>query len=1123
MSVRFILGPAGSGKTYHCLQQISEAAGRQPFGAPLIFLLPEQATFIHERMLAERLGCFCRAEALSFDRMIYRMRGQLGGESAPFLSEAGKMLMMSKILSADRERLMLFSAGAANSGLAADLVSLFEELQAYDVGVPRLAALAAHTARHQPQQAWSRKLADVALLYEHYMAEMSEAYGSKAAAMRELAATIGEGRYLAGAAVYVDGYSEFTPLEMSVLAALMQRAGRLEIALPMDIDDEGMVGDEQLFAASAAAYAALTETARRLRVEVEPPLILDGRAQGRFARQPELAALERSLRGIRQAPSEQPPQNVSLHTALDRREELQGVGREIMRLVREQGLRFRDISVITRDSEPYRHLLPTVFGDMGIPYFIDSKKPLLYHPLIELVRAFLEIRAYRPQYRNIFRYLKNPLSPIAGIEADMLENYALAYGVKAWQWTDGRPWTRVSAKEPEGYLTEIERIRHLGADSLLAALNKLPDAATAAELNAALLQLLRELGVDDKLAAWEREALLTGDGEAAETQRQVWSKLLAFFAEAEQLLGETRFTAAQFAELYDAAFRALTLSMIPPGLDQVLVASLERSRNPEIGAAFVLSLNDGVLPARVNEGGVFSDAERRTLAEAGLSLAPDSVSRQFRENYLAYVALTRSGGQLALSYLLADDDGASLAPSTLIRQLRRLWPQLQPQAYGEPLDERRLIGGVSDLAACAVQLSRARAGQAIDGFWWPVYGYYQRNERYRPQLAAVLDGLYYRPLSQPLSAASRQRLYGGRIRGSASRLEKFRLCPFSYFAGYGLKLKPREEYKLDAAARGELFHQVLADIGRAVAGGAADWQTMQREQAERLVDSALARYLPHLLAGVLQSSARYRYLSGRIREALVATLLLQAEQYRAGEFVTVAWELPFGLGGDGLPALVIELGGGKRLEICGVIDRVDMAAGQNVNWFRIVDYKTGAVSLSAEDIFSGLKMQLMLYLQVVLQNSGAFAPGQAAAAGVYYAPVLDTLQSVPEPNAPLKPEGLRFSGLTVLDESAVRLADRDIRGHSRYIPAALGEKGFYANSPGVEQPRLFEMRMSLEQVLKQTATAMLDGLISVSPLGDGSFTACAYCDYRPLCGFDAELASLRHKQQKQAVEEDGHD
>jgi ATP-dependent helicase/nuclease subunit B len=480
---------------------------------------------------------------------------------------------------------------------------------------------------------------------------------------------------------------------------------------------------------------------------------------------------------------------------------------------------------------------------------------------------------------------------------------------------------------------------------------------------------------------------------------------------------------------------------------------------------------------------------------------------------------------LYVSWPLHDEENKPLLPSPLIRRLCALFPALPVQRQGDP-DLAHLVGGELDLSLAAVRLRQAAAGAEIAPLWPAVYAYYAGREEWQGQLSRAEQGFSWQPGRARLSRRLLGRMYGQRLRSSVSRLEKYRMCPFSYYAAYGLKLRERRLYRLTPADRGDLFHYVLAEVGQRITAGGG-WQQVDQQLAEELVEQALITYLPRFLSGILQSSARYAYLQGRMREALVAAVMLTAEHMRGGQFVPVAYEFAFGDGAQAdawsAPAWRIPLDDQRELLLSGKIDRIDMATlGGEAAYFRVIDYKTGSVSLKREDIAAGLRLQLLVYLQVVLANSAQFSALPPRPAGMFYAPLHDDLQlSVPDEET--APAGLKLAGLAVADAEAVDLADPGLSGYSQLLPVGYNAKtnSFYQRPAALSGQELDAMRQQLTATLQDTATAMLAGMVEVSPLIDGNIDACAYCDHRAVCGFDRFFVPPRRKPQAETEAEDG--
>ncbi|MEG2212480.1 MAG: hypothetical protein RRY35_01130, partial [Clostridiales bacterium] len=231
MGCRFILGPAGSGKTAYCLESMAAAMARQPLGMPLVLVVPEQATFIHERQLATACGGggFSRADVTSFHRLIHKAAREGGAVIPPSLSEAGKMLLLRRLLQNHRGELAAFQAPSLQSGFMRNLMSLAEEMQVYNVKPEQLADFSCQLQQQHPGSRFGDKLADTALLYGDYLNTINESYGGYPQGMEFLAKAIEKQGFLQGATVYIDGYYQFTPKEMQVIAALLRSAAHLEI------------------------------------------------------------------------------------------------------------------------------------------------------------------------------------------------------------------------------------------------------------------------------------------------------------------------------------------------------------------------------------------------------------------------------------------------------------------------------------------------------------------------------------------------------------------------------------------------------------------------------------------------------------------------------------------------------------------------------------------------------------------------------------------------------------------------------------------------------------------------------------------------------------------------------
>ncbi|NLY50901.1 MAG: helicase-exonuclease AddAB subunit AddB [Firmicutes bacterium] len=1124
-SVRFILGRAGTGKTHTCLKAIEEILLREgEEGPPLILLVPEQATFQTEYALLSTgaVRATSRAQVLSFRRLARRVLFEVGGSARPWLGELGKRMVLRSLVQKRRNELLLFGRSAGTPGFTERLASTLAELKLYNISPEMLLArLKFLEAKSEGQSPLAGKLHDLALLYRDLEEYLAPRYTDPEAYLSHLATQLLQATSLQGSHVWVDGFSGFTPQEFQVLASLMRTAAQVEIALCLDHRELSRpLAETDLFHPTRETYQKLVALARAEGASLQPALVLDDPTvlPPRFAAAPELAHLERSFFHYPARPWTGDAPGLELTVAANRRVEVEAAARGMIQLARDKGLRWRDMALIVRDLETYQDLITAVLTDYGIPHFVDRKRPVLHHPLSQLVLAALEVFTTNWSYEAVFRALKTDLFPLSRSQVDYLENYVLAYGIRGQCWLQKEDWTFHEADEHAvHYWRAVESLRRrvVAGFQPLTRVCQRGDQVTGGDLTAALWTFLSELKVGSTLEGWARQAEEQGDLAAAQEHTQAWSGFLDLLDELLIGLGDTLLTPVEYAEILASGLESLRLGLVPPSLDQVLVGGLERSRHPNVRAAFVLGINDGVLPGRVKEDAVFTDREREDLKATGLELAPTSRQNQFHEDYLTYIALTRASEFLWLSFPLADEEGRALTPSRVITRLRSLFPHLvelyaAAEPSGVPAEDLSFLSTPERAAGyLAGQLRLARAGQALGPVWAAVYQYLSSEPNLQQFLPRALAGLQYNNRVDPLPRTLARQLYGTPVRTSVTRLEGFASCPFSHFAVYGLKLRERQEYGLDLPSLGLFTHSVLRRLTEDLLQAGRDFADLTPEETESLVTEKVERLVPEFASGILASSARFRYLSRRLTRLINGAVQILVEQARRGGFRTRAAELRFGFEGE-LPGLTLSLPEGGELILTGQIDRLDVATGADGrNYLSIVDYKSSDHKVSLLEVYHGLSLQLFVYLLAVLAGSEVMGLTSPLPAAVFYFTLNEKLIKTNGPvtleeAAQLRLKAFRLEGLVRADKEVLLLLDKEAAGgQSSVTGIALKKDGSLKKNPRSIPDTGFDLLLKFVQAkAQQLATAILQGEAQVAPVKQGDATACQFCALGTVCHFD---------------------
>lgn len=1134
MSLRFILGRAGTGKTHTCLEEIHKKLKASPEGFFLIFLVPEQATFQTERSLVTGLQGMIRAQVFSFRRLAWHVLHEAGGIARVHISELGKQMLLRKLLIEHGKQLKVFHRTAVHPGFIQYLADIIREIKQYGITGSQLLPVITFLSKDKGQQLLAGKLSDLALLCTRLEEHLSGQYIDPDDYLDLLADRLSVSGTIRGGEIWIDGFAGFTPQEYKVIEQMMQVAGRVNIALCLDSRTAGEPLEENdFFYPTRETLNKLKALAGKTGVFIEPPLTLDDYPPPRFYHFPAIAYLEESFFRPESVPVRESAAGIKLVAAANRRAEVEGAAREIIHLCREKGYRWRDISVVLRQVDTYHTLISTVFDDYGIPFFLDKKREAGHHPLVELIRAALEVVTSGWNYDSVFRYLKTDLAPVKREDVDILENYVLAHGIKGSRWTDSADWEyrrsyTLSGQEeipdaPEAEeLARINQIRQAATRHLLEFQKKAQCLLKVRELTAALFELLTDLDVPGQLEKWSEQARAGGELEASQEHVQIWSAVVELFDQMVAALGDERIDLEDYLKIIEAGLESIRLGLIPPGLDQVLIASLDRSRNPDVRACFVLGVNDGILPARFEPKGVLTDPEREYLESVGITLAPAGRRRLFNEQFLIYIALTRSSEYLWLSYSLADEEGRALMPSPVIQRVKKIFPEHKeiclpsyPPGNREQ-DLHFVVHAQRVLSYLISQLREFKNGGSLLPLWWSVYNWLVQHPDWGDNCRRVLAGLFYTNQEPPLPADLSLSLFGNPLRTSISRCERYYACPFAHFLDHGLKLKERPVFTLQRPDMGEFYHVCLKLFVQSASREGQDWNKMSREQCAQLVDRTVENVAPLLRNEILLSSARYRYLATRLKKIVERAAWTLSTHARRSLFRPLAVELSFAPRGQ-LPALTLPLAGGWTMELSGRVDRVDVATFENSDYLRVIDYKSSPTGLNLAEIYYGLQLQLLTYLDVVVSSARRLTGRDALPAGVLYFtvadPVITSSKALPPPEAEKEiMKKLKMKGLILAEPEVARLMDSEISGYSDLIPAGLKKDGsLYSNSSVVDMQQLTALRHYLRKLLAAAGEEILTGAVEIEPYRYRNRTACRYCSFESVCLFDPLLPGNNYR------------
>ena len=1127
MQLKLITGRSGSGKTEACLTQISEILEQAPQGSPLIFLLPEQATFQMEKKLASRLPAqgFLRAHILGFRRFSHRILQEAGGNWLPPLSDAGRHLILGRILRNRKDELKVLYRAAKQPRFADILSELVQEFRTHKISPSSLK----DTANQLPDSPLKDKLTDLSLLYGDFLTFMEDRYRDGNDALDRTVMAIPDCAWLENAQIWVDGFERFTPQEWALLQALLKKVDGLTVTLTLD-DPLEAFKENSLFYRSGQSYRQFQKLAQdNLCSLTHQSLPFFQRSKNSA-----LAHIEKHLYGESKIFSEA-TNGLNVITAANPRLEIIHIARDMLQKVRSEGYRWRDLGLVLRQPDSYRELAEKIFEEYQIPYYRDQSIQPLHHPVIELLRSSLEVLLEGWLPEPLFRAAKTGLMPVEEDALDQLENLVLEFGLKGKKrWEQAEPWQYIRryALEEDTLpdddeitrLDLLDRTRRALAGPLLTLALRLKKAPTVKEKAVALYGLWEELGLEARLEGLALDEERENKPEEARLHRQIGNEILAILEELAELLGTEELSLKDFYQLLTDGFEGLSIRLIPPGLDHVMISALDGPISTGLRAVYLPGANDGLFPARSRPEGLLSENDRLLLMDQGLFLAPSGLSDAFHERFIAYRGLTSGTDSICLSYALADREGNALSPSPLVSRLTQLFPNLvikQVQINEDWLETNPahvLFRPAPAFASLSGALRRMRDQDLVAPFWTDYYNWALHREPWKQRLSSVVSNLLGTNSSKQLPSSLALDLYApkGSIRGSVTRLEAFQSCPFKHFAQYGLRLKERPEFQLAAPQVGVFLHGVLKKYGQTLLDEGKKWHEISSDERQQLTDLIIQDLASKLQNEILYSTAQYRHFLERLKETVTRSIDRLTAFSTVTSFAPAALEQSFGDPENGWPALTFELSGDIKLELTGQIDRIDKVETNSAAYFLIIDYKSGSKRLTLSDAYHGLSLQLLTYLLVALEGASHLTNSNSAphTAGILYyflrSPFLSTdgPLTIEEAQSQLE-NSQRMPGWLLENKELLELIESEFAEEgTSFIPRIVLKKngdfdGRYTK-PLKSEEEFAELLSHLEATLVASGQSICAGNVEIAPYQIGSQIACTatFCPYRSFCQFD---------------------
>ena len=1104
MGLRIVYGRAGSGKSKFIYDEINNKINSGEKNK-IYIITPEQFSFTAEKKLMENKKAIINAEVITFDRMAYRVLNEVGGIHNN-LTKCGKSMLIYSILQKEKNNLTLLNKSDENIDLCIRTISEFkknkilisdlkEELEKIEDNYLKI------------------KLKDMILIYEKFELNIENKYIDETDLLTNLEKNIKKTNFLNNSLIYIDEFVGFTKQELSIIKKIINISKEVTIAFCTDNLDFNTNPDTDIFYPNKKTLNKILKILN----ENEKIETINLDKLYRFKNE-ELIFIENYLFNQKQEKYEKEINNIKLFLAKNKYSEIENVAKNIINLIKNDNYKFNEISIITKNITSYSALIKAIFSKYEIPVFIDEKKDLNQNILVRYILSILEIIIKNYSYESVFNYIKNPFLNLDEDDIFKLEKYVIKYGIKNNKFK--KDFTYGISEKNKEEIEYLNSLRKKIIDPLIILENKLNKKQSIENIiNEFYLFLINE-NIEKKL----NEKIIKNNSEFEKEYKLSYEIIINIFKEIKNIFKNEKMTLDNFYKIFKIGLKNSDLGKIPSTQDQVIVGDTERSRSHKVKAIFIIGLNDGVFPSVNKDEGFFNDTDRDYLKDKGIELAKGTVENLYDDNFNIYKAFTTAEEKLFLSYTSSDVDGKSLRASNLIFRIKKILKPikeesdlLQKEDNNYFLEKNLYENLIFNISCFNSKNNKVENNLVL------LYKYFNKNSQYKKILKNNLEYIKFLKLPEKIKKENIQKLYGNKLTTSISKLETFKSCPYEYFLQYSLKLKQREELKIKSLDTGSFMHEVIDQFFQETKSRGLNIKTINEELIKDIVDKIIEEKLQEGKNYIFIATKKYQLLVKRLKRIILKAIKYIILGLNSSDFEIIGTEIAFDDKKEDYKPIKINLENGKTAEIIGKIDRIDLAKDGQNKYIRIIDYKSSIKDIDFTNIYGGLQLQLITYLDAMCKIED-FIP-----AGILY---FNLLEQVINSEKKLSEEEIeekiknnfKMKGLILADVKVAIMQDNNLipSTSSKVIPAYMDKDGNLSpkKSSSITKEEFTKLQNYVNTTIKEIVNEILNGNIELRPYYKNKKTPCEYCTYKNICDFNSGIFKTEYRFINKKTKED---
>lgn len=1004
-------------------------------GKQAVFCEAKASLMIERYLCAECKGSF-NTDVYSFGKFLREKK-----VLKKVLSKEGSAMAIKRILS--QVQLNCFKQSKAN--LAPTLYDLIIQLKSAKVTPEHL-----KSATLSVSGILKNKLSDIYTVYSEYERYVKEnGFEDQSSMLSYLPEVIRSSEDIKHTDVYLVGYGSFTAQMRSAVSALIDCAKSVTAILVEGNNPHVYVNETARFIREECAKLSANLLEQFIPTEFceESKVIADNLFSPVLKlRRNTLSKTNKQDSGIL---TKFPTQKIHAYSAINPADEVERVAQIIRRTVNDGVCRYRDITVAVPEVAFYKERIRATFNALNIPYFLDEIEIPLTHPLVTLITAYTDIFRKGFERDSVLSFVKNPLFSVDKKLSDRLENYIIKYNINY-----KRIFNAFTFAETGGNVCEIEELR----------------AKLCAHIQTFnVRKMLEDLQVEQSLNTLSIALRCAGENEQGAVTEQIYGAVCKLLDEMQMMLGGVNLSYTEFKNVFLSGISALKLSVIPQYNDAVFIGGYKECAFAKAKQLFAIGLTSDV-PKVQADVALLSDGDINALENVRVLVEPKIrvVNHRMRERVC--MALCAFEDKLYMSYPTSTVEGSKTVKSVVLGWAENTF---ELKKFPKPDGYMTYFQGLNTFAKACGEFTEGKNENDLNYDFTLPSSFYHAS--LCEQVKMVVDGANK-------EIVPREKLTGEKVSlvkkvTSPTAVEDYYKCPFRAFASHSLKIKSREEGRVNVLAVGNIMHEILNGYVNNI---------------DNITDDISANKLfEDVSSETMQKDDYSKFISESSTKATVDRVLAECKQYcdktrgmvKASKLTDCKTEVAFGDGANAQFPSIKLMDGKVRLK--GKIDRVDLGD----KYFRVLDYKTGKTDASEKLLFSGVKLQLYLYAAAVMEKYKGNE--EKIPAGLYYLPITNKYEKEEDKG------GAIAIGKTLAENEAIIAQDQNFfeSGQSNYIPIEYDkDKQKFKN--GCDRKTLESYIDYAVKVCDLAVKRLSEGVIKPSPYEN----ACQYCEFSSLCG-----------------------